>query len=183
MKSTCKHPDGCDRLVKARGWCKVHSERIARTGDAGPATIRSPRKLGRPCAIDDCGGIVDKTGGYDMCGKHYQRFAKHGDPSVVAIGGASLRLEQNPRWSGDDASYNAVHIRLREQRGKASGYQCSDCGKRAREWSYDCTDAHEKVDTAMGRYSTDMDRYVPRCVSCHRLFDRKQALLTGERPD
>lgn len=170
MRNTCKHPDGCSRVVKAFGWCRVHAERIARNGDPGPAIIRTPVPLGRPCVIDDCTKPVTNDSARNMCGMHYQRFRAHGDPHVVKVGGASMPMERNPNWSGGAASYNAVHLRLRHQRGNASAHPCEDCERSAAHWSYDLSDPNEKA-APEGPYSTDLSRYVPRCVSCHKIHD------------
>ena len=180
---TCKHPDGCPRRVKAYGWCKPHAERIKKHGDPGPVEV-APRLDGnRPCKVDDCHEPVTSAGGYGMCCKHYQRWRKHGDPTVVAKGGASMPGESNPNWS-EDASYNAVHIRLRHLRGNARAHACVDCERTAAHWSYDNSDPDERTDPTAGRYSVDPAHYSPRCVPCHSAFDRRArvALLTGERP-
>lgn len=75
----------------------------------------------------------------------------------------------HPRWTGDDASNDAVHKRLNRERGKASGYLCS-CGECADEWSYNGDDPHEKNDPR-GPYSLDPAYYEPRCHGCHRARD------------
>lgn len=46
------------------------------------------------------------------------------------------------------------------------------CGDQAAEWSYDHTDSNEHVSPEGYPFSSDPDRYVPLCVSCHRTFDR-----------
>ena len=113
--------------------------------------------------------------------KHYQRYRKHGDTETVATGGASLPEHLNPMWSGDAASYRAVHARIKQQRGPASYFKCCDCGKQAAEWSYNHMDPDERQ-SLYGAYSTEMQQYEPRCVKCHRGFDsRRRALLTGNR--
>lgn len=68
-------------------------------------------------------------------------------------------------------SYGAVHTRLRTSRGPASDYDCTDCGGRAEQWSYDHGDAEELVSEIGHPYSADLSRYQPRCCSCHRKFD------------
>lgn len=76
----------------------------------------------------------------------------------------------NSMWRGEAASYTAIHLRL----GNASLCRCVDCGRGAREWSYqhDCPD--EKTDTRTGcRYCHHREHYVPRCRSCHRRYDLK----------
>jgi len=141
-----------------------------------PIIVYKP--LGRVCVIEGCESPVDNAGGKDMCCKHYQRWRKHGDPSVVGKGGASLALESNPNWSGDDATYAAVHLRLRRQRGRADQHSCVDCGKRAAHWSY----PHTTPTPGPMPYSVNLSDYEPRCASCHRRLDNAARLLTGERP-
>lgn len=180
---TCKHPGGCARPTKGHGWCKAHLDRVRNTGKPGPAEIRPRMPLGRKCVIEDCDHIVKADGARGFCGMHYQRIKKHGDPSVVLSGGASLPRELNPGWTGDAASYNAVHQRLRNYMGRAADHQCHECGGHAAHWSYDNADPNERIDVQMGRYSPDLDHYQPRCVPCHSALDRRaRALLTGERP-
>lgn len=53
--------------------------------------------------------------------------------------------------------YSTVHNRLMRQRGKASEHDCVDCGEQAREWSFDRPTG----------FSMDLERYAPRCRSCH----------------
>lgn len=43
--------------------------------------------------------------------------------------------------------------------------------KPAAHWSYDHLDSQQKIDAECGPYSTDLDRYVPRCVPCHKKHD------------
>lgn len=75
-------------------------------------------------------------------------------------------------------TYRQVHGRLKRERGLASNQLCVDCGGPAVEWSFN----HDIVDGRdwcwelyQGRwtpYSMLTVHYDPRCVSCHRLYDR-----------
>ena len=114
MMNTCCHPDGCPRPVRAYGWCRPHWTRILKTGNAGPADIASRQPAGRPCKYGDCTNPVGHDGGFGWCGMHYQRWNKYGDPTITKKGGASLPGPLNPNWSGTEASYTAVHLRLRQ---------------------------------------------------------------------
>ena len=70
------------------------------------------------------------------------------------------------------------------ERGPASGRRCAGCAAPAACWSYDGTDPDERTDPARGyRYSLDLDRYQPRCRSCHRRADPRprRAPHTGPR--
>lgn len=179
MRRVCKHPDGCDRPVKGFGWCRAHLDRLRRSGDAGRADTETKQSAERPCIVDECAAPVGDKGARGMCNKHYLRWCKHGDPAMVAVGGVPQPLDRNPHWSGDNATYNGVHLRLAAQRGRATEYPCVDCGDLAFEWSYNNSHEQERRDS-IGRYSTNLDAYDPRCVRCHRRFDA--AMLTGARP-
>lgn len=187
---TCKHPGGCERPVKARGWCRAHNDRIKKTGSPGPAEIKAYSTPDRPCVVEGCDNVV-RGGSLGMCNKHYLRYRNNGDPEVTRQGGASLALEKNPNWSGQDASYAAVHLRLRSQRGSASQHSCVDCGGAARHWSYngrfsESTRYGQASSTRHDRhltYSVDLNDYEPRCVRCHSVHDRGFALTTEQRPD
>lgn len=175
--ATCKHPEGCPRPATDRGWCKAHDARVRRNGHPGPAAIKSRRPSTRPCRIDGCVRAVGHSGKDDMCEKHAARARRHGSPDIVLRRGA-MPGESNLRWSGDQASYSAVHARVRKDRGPARDHTCVGCGSPALHWSYDNSGVAERLDPRHGRYSTDLTRYQPRCIPCHSAFDRAARGLT-----
>lgn len=86
-------------------------------------------------------------------------------------------------WSPGEGGYDAVHHRLRVHRGPAREHVCVDCGRQAREWSYDHKDPdellHGNVRDSQWRngpswYSRKLEHYEPRCAGCHRQFDRSR---------
>ena len=83
---TCRHPDGCPRPDKARGWCSVHLDRIRRTGAPGPAGLL--RIIGDDEARFE--SYVDRSGGPDACHPW--------TGSVVAAGYGSMGI--GPRTRG-----------------------------------------------------------------------------------
>lgn len=111
------------------------------------------------CVVDGCSDPARTIAGY--CGKHNERVRRHGDPDTVLV----------PKWTGDQASYSAVHLRLRKWRGRASAHQCIDCGKRAGQWSYGHARGPGHRECEVGPYSVDLADYDPRCVTCHKKFD------------
>lgn len=122
------------------------------------------------CSIEGCSR---KHAARDWCIMHWKRWWKHGDPLWAASRVDSLQHlkgADNPNWTGDDASYKAIHRRLERKNGSASGFVCL-CGEKALHWSYDHLDPNEK-ESEFGPYSTDLDRYQPRCVPCHVRLDR-----------
>ncbi len=80
--------------------------------------------------------------------------------------------EGNALWTGDQASYAAIHQRL----AKVSTPQaCLHCGSADRRlhWALDhgrCS--NPKISDDGLAYSTDLSSYIRLCVSCHSLMDR-----------
>lgn len=69
-------------------------------------------------------------------------------------------------------SYSGAHAQVRRERGVATEHECVDCRAPATDWSYDNSDEREFTDRATGcTYSGDVERYQPRCRSCHRKAD------------
>lgn len=83
--------------------------------------------------------------------------------------GSVGKVSKRTPW--DQVGYAAVHARLRRGKGKASAFQCIQCGDQAKDWAYDHTDPDERFD-ADGPYSLDPDRYHPMCRPCHLALDR-----------
>jgi hypothetical protein len=122
------------------------------------------------CSVEDCQGPARWHG---MCPKHATRMRRHGNPhAFVEIPDRNHRRgPDSGRWVGDDASYSAVHRRMRIAKGLASSYPCVDCGAPAANWSYDYKAADERVCSTGQPFSADPAHYHPRCLPCHRRFD------------
>lgn len=58
------------------------------------------------------------------------------------------------------AEYNRDHARVRRERGAADHNACVDCGRKARDWSFN-----------HGENAADPMSYSPRCRSCHMKYD------------
>lgn len=74
--------------------------------------------------------------------------------------------------------YHHLHTNLARQRGKASSYSCA-CGAPATQWAYDHSDPDEITDERGRVYSTDVSRYVPLCIPCHRKLDARPTCPAG----
>lgn len=165
MRAPCT-VDGCEKESRGRGLCSTHWLRWRKHGD--PNIVLQPGvdyRVAPTCSIDDCDRNAHARG---LCTKHYDRWRRHGDTAVV------LPLTGRP-LAGPAPTWVTVHKRLRRQRGRAAEHACVDCGQPAREWSYDGRDPNELVSIHRGvrlRYSLDLSRYEPRCVPCHRAYDR-----------
>lgn len=67
---------------------------------------------------------------------------------------------RNPRWKGEKAGYQAMHLRLYQAKGRP--FPCSVCGTttaKAYDWA-----------NLTGNYS-DMTDFAPMCRSCHWKHD------------
>jgi len=67
--------------------------------------------------------------------------------------------------------YVAAHSRVKYLHGSASTHSCVGCGKQAEDWSYDKQDPAQLIDPRGRPFSLDPTHYVPRCRSCHHVFD------------
>lgn len=168
-RAHCK-VDGCLDLIKRHGFCYAHYMKDWRYGTPTPVHTPWLKDLsgarygtltvdrfedGKWICECDCGrtrlvtaGELKRTGERNTCG----------DRSV--------------HRRGNDAGYGAAHQRVYRDRGKATDYDCADCGEQAKQWSYNHDDQNEKFDESMGlKYSLDPAHYSPRCVPCHKSFD------------
>lgn len=68
--------------------------------------------------------------------------------------------ENHHAWVGDAVGYLGRHDRIYHRRGKASEYDCVDCGKQAEDWSQ-----------KKGTSGTNTEDYDPRCTRCHMRYD------------
>jgi hypothetical protein len=121
--------------------------------------------------VTNCGQAVYSLG---LCNKHYLKKRACGDPEHQSRRG-SPPGNRSYSWRGDEIGYAAAHSRVYKTRGRASAYPCVDCGGVSRHWSYDHADPGERTDPTYkfpnAPYSTNPDRYHPRCGSCHKKFD------------
>ena len=84
---------------------------------------------------------------------------------------AAIKRDQagpkNHMWKGDNATYQALHLRVGTVRGKPS--RCSACEK---------TEGRFEWANMTGRYEDPFD-YVRLCARCHRLIDAFRRQETG----
>jgi hypothetical protein len=87
-----------------------------------------------------------------------------------------------------EPAYMKAHDLVTKQYGPAREYDCVDCGKPARDWSFNYSADVEVETTARGApYSFDPAAYEPRCSSCHMRYDMaqdervKEAMTRGQR--
>lgn len=78
-------------------------ERYVASGDCVVCLRVPPEKrivhVPKPCSMDECDAKAEKRG---LCKRHYQRWFKHGDPTVDLRGGAGIKwLEAHKSYDGD----------------------------------------------------------------------------------
>jgi hypothetical protein len=161
-RGTCA-VDGCNKPEKNDSLCAMHWSRVQRTGS--PAGVR-PRR-GGICSLDGC---IAEHESHGLCAKHARRLRDNGDPLTVRRGGPGTG-DAHRWWRGDEVTYDGVHARVVALRGSASAHSCVDCGRPARDWSYDHGDPDERQSDD-GPYSLDSARYAARCRYCHIDLDR-----------
>lgn len=160
--------DGCDKPPRSKRspHCEAHYYRMRRRGTL--ELVKPQRERRGICTVDGCGNT--DCGLHGLCDKHYARSVRNGHPLVLR-GPNIMRGPDNPHWTGDDATYSALHQRVKKERGRPSQHQCVDCGRQAQHWSYNHEDPNEKFEEGKGAYSLDIYCYDTRCVSCHKQFD------------
>lgn len=153
---------GCSRKHQGRGYCDGHLRRVIATGEPGPAEFEPRRPKGDKCSIEGCDRLRYAK---DVCDRHYQRLRKYGTLDLPSREGS--------------ATYNAVHLRLRAQRGAAKDSTCP-CGAAAEHWAYVRGDDQSVRYDEQGRpYSTDLSRYEVLCRTCHCRMDAEATRTYG----
>lgn len=118
------------------------------------------------CSVKGCETPVAPHGARGLCSKHYKRLRAHGDPLFKKVAYPEIRGGINP-------SYNAIHLRLKAEFGRASNYECVVCGTYATDWA--CVDNKNQNGVNDGKpvtYSFDTADYLPMCRNCHNKFDQ-----------
>lgn len=117
------------------------------------------------CVVEDCQGrVINKS--RMLCNKHYLRWQRrHSLHDPVPA----------PR-------YEAMHARLKYERGPAKGYDCVSCGQQAAHWAYDGQDPDERTNPPNWGtrkdnlyFSMDPSHYQAMCAKCHKRLDIKIA--------
>lgn len=163
MENVCSFPT-CGRSPRNKSgllFCEGHYYQHRRGTPLRPLQAYGNKKCGAVSCL--------KTPSGKYCAMHDARVRRHGDleakfKPVGKIG------PDNPTWVGDEAGYSTVHERLKRTKGSASSNKCTDCGDQAKQWSYDHCCENEKT-SSYGPFSTDLERYQPRCTPCHKTFD------------
>jgi hypothetical protein len=110
----------------------------------------------------------------DSCRREYE--AEHRRRRFCSVGCfAASRRHDVP------SSYRLAHKHVVRAKGDTRDHACADCGRPAREWSYDGQDPDEKTDQGGRAYSTHPEHYLPRCAPCHKVHDANLRPVTGSQ--
>lgn len=170
-RTHCK-VDGCLDPLKRYGFCYAHYMKNWRYGT--PTPVHAPW-------LQDLSGsrygtlTVDRfEDGRWICECDCGRLRSVSAGELNRTGAKSTCGDRSTHHRSDGSGYGAAHYRVYQDRGKATAYDCIDCGCQAKQWSYGHDDPNEKFDADQGlKYSLDPVYYSPRCVPCHKTFDLK----------
>ena len=101
-----------------------------------------------------------------------QRIIERFIPSRRVAAKRDQRGKKNHMWKGENITYTAAHLRVQNAKGRAAEHPCIECGRVAKDWSYQGC-AHESLTEKGMRFCAHPDHYEPRCRKCHRAFDRR----------
>jgi hypothetical protein len=90
---------------------------------------------------------------------------------------------EHSQWKGDLIGYAGWHARMRRERGPASSHACVDCGEPADHWSLKMDyvgDLQKNEDDQI--WTREVDDYEPRCIPCHRAYDKGWGGRKGRPP-
>lgn len=173
MTRVCTVTD-CEREdIQARGMCRMHYFRWYRTGSTAARHANRPQR--GICVVEGCENRDE--GPHGLCPMHKTRERRHGNTETV-LTPRFRRGAESHHWTGDGATYTAMHLRVRKARGRAAEHLCIDCRRPAAQWSYDRADPDQRQ-SAEGPYSVRIEHYEPRCVPCHKRFDLEATRATA----
>lgn len=148
--------DGCGNPQHCNPYCSAHYTRWKRTGDPLTPKLRLPNE--GACVVEWCDQPMRKR---EWCASHYAQWLHYGEISPW-------------QYRHGEGAYVSTHKWLRGQLGAPADRSCADCGNPAEEWSYDHSAPDERRDPTHfdAPYSRMPEHYSPRCVPCHRRYDK-----------
>ena len=160
----------CHRVADTKGLCRGHYLQQWKGQDLRPLYQHLEKT---PCEFPGCSRFAGET---SLCRSHRRQ--------------RRLGQELKPLQGRSSTSYQAVHNRLRRERGDADEFICVSCGKEAETWACqgNRTSTEVRHSGIAVTYSVDVDDYEPMCHPCHRKLDaprgedhhRATAILTED---
>lgn len=71
---------GCDKPVRARGWCHMHHMRWVRHGDPNVLAYDKGKRRPKRKGASYCRLCYDAVHALGLCAMHYRRYQRYGDP-------------------------------------------------------------------------------------------------------
>ena len=180
----CRHPDGCPRPQSdSAGWCHMHSNRIRKHGDPGPAGALRVH-TDAPCLVTSCQLVSARN---QLCNRHHLRARRHdGDPE----GGQRMRQVDPPDGcSWPSGCPNTHHARGLCQTHSKALYPFSRAGLSgdaiAARWDlwadscYICSDPAEATDHVKPRAAGGLNLASNLRPICHRCNSVKRDKWLG----
>lgn len=173
----------CAKPTDRLGYCSAHYMRLWRYGHplSQPARKRhdlAGQRFGALVAVEQCDG----SRWLCRCDCGNEKRILTGD---LRRGSTQSCGERPTHPRKQTITYAGAHDRVRAVKGPAKNQSCCDCTASAAHWSYDHGDTNELTEVVSSRgytyevpYSVDPTHYNPRCVRCHRIFDRAQLAVT-----
>lgn len=95
---------------------------------------------------------------------HGRRHSEETKRKISETKKGVIANEKHPMWRGDNASYDAIHLWVRRNKGKAQ--KCNHCPATA-----ETTKIHwANIDN---KYSRNLEDYFELCAKCHWAYDKK----------
>ena len=112
----------CNRELYAKGYCRMHYERLRRTGSLKRITYLNKGKI---CKITGCDKPADVKG---YCCMHYMRWRDHKSYKKPP----SMRGKRNSMWRGGKSLYPNHYLLKKNRliRLEVENYRCEFCKKK-----------------------------------------------------
>lgn len=155
--------------------CRARLREIEYGKTRGKSKREYPREIVElVCGMYQDGMTVSEIGQVAPKGYRVQTILERYLPNRRAAAKRHQTGDLNHMWKGADAGYQAAHLRISEKYGPATNYKCVGCSEQAEEWSFNNECSEQIVRDKKPPYCLHREHYKPRCVKCHRNFDRKE---------
>lgn len=175
----CRCSCGAEKDIRAADLRRARP--IKSCGHRVPAPTLKPAQEFAPGLCRCCDREATSRG---LCATCYSRASARGVLDDVALESSRTSWLSGPEsafWKGNTVDYEGAHTRIRRIRGRASDKPCAEpgCERQAQNWSYDGHCPQERVcpDRGAPYCYHYRDHYQPRCIRCHRQWDRDMEVV------
>ncbi len=125
----------------------------------------------RQCSVEGCDNPL-RYKARKLCGKHYKRWNKHGDPLMIKDQ-KIYKAEEHVNWKGGDATYEAIHQWVGLNYGKPK--LCEHC-----KTTYALVFDWANISGTHKRIRSD---WIRLCRKCHMKMDGRKNSVPPNRKD